>query len=282
MGAEPPRGRALLRGRGGHRASQLPGAKRKSSALLNRIQAARAVLAATSLLALIGAPGAFAQQPPAAQHKAAPKVQPKQSAPKAKAQPPSAHAPAPATANQETAILYSPWTKVCQKEQTTAGEKEFCNTQMLARLESGQPLAAAMLIEVQGEAAKLMRIMLPLGIFLPKGASFAVDKNEPVGAPYFACLPGGCLAQREVTAEFVAKLKKGQVLILQGINPAGQLATYQLPLTDFAKANEGAPTDPGALAQQRKLEDELQRRARDARERLERQNGVPVQGDGGR
>src|SRR5262249_27482489 len=180
-------------------------------------------------------------------------------------------------------IFYSPWTKVCQKEQTPAGEKEFCTTQMGARLDIGQPLAAAMLIEVQGEPAKLMRVMLPLGTRLPEGARFAVDKGEPFGAPYFTCLPGGCLAQREVTAEFVTKLKQGQVLVLQGTNPTGHITTYQLPLTDFTKANEGAPTSPEALAQQQsKLEQELQERARQRRESLERQNGAPAQGGTGR
>jgi len=227
------------------------------------------------MLALIGAPGAFAQQPPAAQ----PKAQPKQSAPKANPTPPQGQAPAGAT--QEAAIFYSPWTKVCQKEQTPAGEKELCNTQMVARLDVGQPLAAAMLLEVQGEATKVMRIMLPLGTSLPPGARFAVDKDEPVGTPYFVCVGAGCLAQREVTAEFVTKLKEGQVLVLQGTNPTGHTTTYQLPLTEFAKANEGAPTSPEALAQQQsKLEHELQERARQRREGL--QNGTPTQGGTGR
>ena len=134
-------------------------------------------------------------------------------------------------------------------------------------------------MEVQGEPTKFMRVMLPLGILLLQGARFAVDKDEPVAAPYILCLPDGCLAQTEVNAEFVAKLKKGQALVLQGMNPARQIATYQLPLTDFAKANDGPPTSPDDLEKQRnKLQDELERRGRDLKERM----GTPPQGDGGR
>src|SRR5215470_3622510 len=96
---------------------------RTASTVINCMQAAFAVLAAAWMLALSGAPGAFAQQPPAAQPKAAPKVQPKQSAPKGNPTPPQGQVPA--GANQEAAIFYTPWTKVCQKEQTPAGEKEF-------------------------------------------------------------------------------------------------------------------------------------------------------------
>jgi hypothetical protein len=40
------------------------------------------------------------------------------------------------------------------------------------------------------------------------------------------------------------KLKTGRELNLQGVNLPGQVATYLLPLTDFARANEGPPTDP--------------------------------------
>ena len=45
---------------------------------------------------------------------------------------------------------------------------------------------------------------------------------------------------------------------------------WSIPLTDFAKANEGAPTDPKVFEQQQqKLQEELQRRAEEARKRLE-------------
>jgi hypothetical protein len=45
-----------------------------------------------------------------------------------------------------------------------------------------------------------------------------------------------------------------------------------LPLGDFAKAYDGPPTDPQVFeAQQKKLQDELQRRAEEARKKLEGQ-----------
>ena len=49
-----------------------------------------------------------------------------------------------------------------------------------------------------------------------------------------------------------------------------------LPLADFAKAYDGPPTDPKEFeAQQKKLQDELQRRADEARKKLESQQGTP-------
>jgi len=55
-------------------------------------------------------------------------------------------------------------------------------------------------------------------------------------------------------------------------NGSGQAISLVLPLTDFAKAYDGPPTDPQVFEQQqKKLQDELQRRAEEARKKLEAQ-----------
>ncbi|MFL5063366.1 MAG: invasion associated locus B family protein, partial [Xanthobacteraceae bacterium] len=143
----------------------------------------------------------------------------------------------------------------------------------------GQFLAGAALIEVEGEQKKTFRVTLPLGMQLPQGARAIVDQDPPLPGNYIVCLPNGCMADFDVNADFVGKLKKGQNIALQGINLPGQLQSYPLPLTDFAKANEGPPTDPKVFEeQQRKLQEELQRRAEEARKKLERQNAPPGAG----
>ena len=55
-----------------------------------------------------------------------------------------------------------------------------------------------------------------------------------------------------------------------------QAMSPQLPLTDFAKAFDGPPTDPKVFEeQQKKLNEELQKRAEDVRKRLETQQQPP-------
>ena len=82
------------------------------------------------------------------------------------------------------------------------------------------------------------------------------------------------MADFEVNADFVGKLKKAQNITLQGINLPGQAASYPIPLAEFAKANEGPATDPKKFEEdQKKLQEELQKRAEQARERLQKQNG---------
>jgi len=234
--------------------------------------AAAAALTVGTSLALAQQP-----QPPVPAPKATPRpLAPKQQPPKAPQQP-AQQAPA-APADQQAAtppadqppVVYSPWTKFCGKDNAQA--KEVCLTVKEARLETGQFLAGAALIEQQGEEKKLFRITLPLGMQIPQGTRMVLDKDQPITGRYIVCLPNGCMADFDVTKDFVGKLKKGQQIVLQGINLPGQAASYLLPLTDFAKANEGPATDPKKFEEdQKKLQDELQKKAEEARKRLQAQ-----------
>ena len=237
----------------------------------------RAATCITALAALaLGTSLALAQQPqpPVPAPKAtprpvAPKQQPKQPAAQPTPQAPADQQQATAPADQPP-IVYSPWTKFCGKDNNNPAAKEVCLTVKEARLETGQFLAGAALIEQQGEEKRLFRITLPLGMQLPQGTRLLLDKEQPMQGRYIVCLPNGCMADFDVNPEFVGKLKKGQQLVLQGINLPGQAATYMLPLTDFAKANEGPPTDPKKFEEdQKKLQEELQKKAEEARKRLQ-------------
>jgi invasion protein IalB len=227
----------------------------------------------TALLAIAVGSTAFAQAPPAAppQQKAAPKAP--AAAPKGPpgAQKP-AEAPAPAAGEaQQPQLIFSPWTKFCLKGQETNAQ-QVCFTGKDGRIESGMPVIAAVLIEPEGEAKKVLRVTLPLGMQLPQGTRVIVDQGQPINAPYIICFTNGCMADYEASAELIGKLKKGQGLVVQGINSQGQPISLVLPLTDFGKAYDGAPTDPKVFEeQQKKLQDDLQKRAEEARKKLEGQ-----------
>jgi invasion protein IalB len=243
----------------------------------------RASVLATAAAVAMGATFAFAQTPapapaPKAPPKAAPKAAPKAPAPSAAPAAPAAPgAPQPAAApTDQPPVVYSPWTKFCGKDQNNPAAKEVCLTVKEARLETGQFLAGAALIEQQGEEKKLFRVTLPLGMQLPQGTRMILDQEQPLMGRYIVCLPNGCMADFDVNADFVGKLKKGQQLTLQGINLPGQAASYMLPLADFAKANEGPATDPKVFEeQQKKLQEELQRKAEEARKKLQTTPGQP-------
>jgi invasion protein IalB len=229
---------------------------------------------------------AFAQTTPA----------PAPAKPKPPAKKPAAPAPAPAPAapqapatetqappqgqggseQQQVQLIYSPWTKFCLKNNNDPNSKQVCFTGKDARIESGMPVVAAVLIEPEGEPKKILRVTLPLGMQLIHGTRVIVDQNQPMTAPYVICFTNGCMADYEATTDMIAKMKKGQGLVVQAINSTGQPISLVLPLADFAKAYDGPPTDPKVFEeQQKKLQDELQRRADEARKKLEQQQGSP-------
>jgi invasion protein IalB len=163
------------------------------------------------------------------------------------------------------------------KDPSQPAAKQLCVTVKDARLETGQPLAAVAFIEPEGEPKKVMRVTLPLGMQLPQGARATVDQEQPISGRYIMCLPHGCMADFEIDAAFVGKVKKAQNILLQSININGQTASYPMPLAEFAKVNEGPPTDPKLLEeQQRKMQEQLQQRAKELQKGAE-QGRTPTQ-----
>jgi invasion protein IalB len=242
-----------------------------------------ALLAATALTAVLLAPDAQAQAPapgapaaaPKAKAKAAPKAAPAATpapAPSAQQAPPPAAGAPPAggqPADQQVQLIYAPWTKFCLKGQD-ANAKQVCFTGKDGRIESGQPVIAAVIIEPEGEPKKILRVTLPLGMQLVHGTRVIVDSNPPAQSPYVICFANGCMSDYEVTPELLANMKKGQNLVVQAINSNGAPLTLPLPLAEFAKAYDGPPTDPKQFEEtQKKLQEELQKRAEEARKKLE-------------
>jgi invasion protein IalB len=221
----------------------------------------------TTLLAIAVGSTAFAQAPPATPPQQ--KATPKGPATKGPAQKPPETPPPAAAEVQQPQLIYSPWTKFCLKGQETNAQ-QVCFTGKDGRIESGMPVIAAVLIEPESDAKKVLRVTLPLGMQLPQGTRVIVDQGQPMNAPYIICFTNGCMADYEASSELIGKLKKGQGLVVQGINSQGQPISLVLPLTDFGKAYDGPPTDPKVFEeQQKKLQDDLQKRAEEARKKLE-------------
>lgn len=239
----------------------------------NRIARARplgrvltATLAACGLAAALCAGPAFAQQPakkPAPAAKPAPATQPAQPAQPAQQQ-------APGQDQAQPQLMYSPWMKVCGKGQDT-NNKQVCVLTKDGRLENGMPVAVVQLFEPEGQA-KMLRVTVPLGMQIQHGTRMIIDQGQPANEPYKICFPIGCVADYPVTDDTIKQMKQGKMLTLQAINMQGQPISLPLPLSDFAKAYDGPATDPKVFeAQQQKLQSELQKKAEEARKKLEQQ-----------
>jgi invasion protein IalB len=231
-----------------------------------------ATLATVSFLTVMsfGSPEVFAQSKP-----------PARNAQKGASQP-AAKPPAPAAAQQQPAqpaqpapqvqLMYSPWVKLCQKGPDT-NNKEVCIVTKDGRLEDGRPVAIVQLFEPEG-ADKILRVTVPLGMQLQHGTRVIIDQNQPMQSPYKICFPVGCMSDYPVTDDLINSLKKGQAIRVQAINMQGTPIDLPMPLNDFAKAYDGPPTDLKVFEeQQRKLQQELAKKAEEARQKLEAQQG---------
>jgi invasion protein IalB len=242
-----------------------------------------ATLTATIMLAAIGTSLAVAQQ----QQAPTPPARPRPAAPAKPAQPAQQQAPAqqaPAQPQQQTQapandvpqLIYSPWVKLCNKDADPKA-KRICVTVKDGRVESGLLVVSVAIIEMDGEQKKLLRMSLPYGVALQHGTRLIVDQGTPATSPFVTCLPpvvppGGCIADYEASVDLINRMKKSQVVTVQAIHMNGQAMSPQLDMKDFAKAYDGPATDPKVFEeQQKKLQDELQKRAEEARKRLESQ-----------
>src|SRR5690242_238619 len=234
-------------------------------------------LLAVTALAIPFASDVQAQAPaPGAPKAKAPAPAPRGPAPAAPVAPgpggaPAGQAPAP---DQQIQLIYAPWTKFCLKGQD-ANAKQVCFIGKDGRIESGQPVVAAVIIEPEGEPKKILRVTLPLGMQLQHGTRIIVDNNAPLQSPYVICFQNGCMSDYEATPDLINSMKKGQNLVVQAINSNGAPLTLPLPLQEgatgsFSKAYDGPPTDPKQFEEnQKKLQEELQKRAEQARQKLE-------------
>jgi len=228
---------------------------------------------AAAALTLAIASDAGAQQAAPAQPAAKP--QPKKPAAGTTAAPTGA---APQAAAAAPEFIFSPWTKFCGKDGPEGSNaKTVCGVLSDARVETGQVAGAVVLIEPEDGSPRVLRVTLPLGVRLPQGTRIIFDQGTPAQSIYLMCLVNGCISDYEANADVLAKLRKGQTLTVQALNPGGYPISIAFPLQDFAKADDGPATDTKTFAEQsQKLQEGLKSRADEVRKQMEGGGAAPA------
>lgn len=103
------------------------------------------------------------------------------------------------------------WKIQCEANQK-AGTTRQCGLVQAAQNEKN-PKAGLTLVVVktkQGDkVVTMMRVMAPIGVFLPTGVALEVDGAAVGRVPFTRCLPQICIAFAEASPETLVKLKKG-------------------------------------------------------------------------
>jgi invasion protein IalB len=174
------------------------------------------------------------------------------------------------------------WIKLCAPDQANDG-KEVCLVTQEVRTDTGEFLASVSVQETPTpEGKRLVRAAVPLGTLIQPGIRVQIDEGKQVAGKYVICLPNACYAEMEIDDAFIDSLKKGNNLVVLVINNQGKAVGIGLTLIGFTKTWEGDPVPMEELAQQRqKLQEELQKRAEEARKKLLEQGGeqpAPAEG----
>ena len=99
------------------------------------------------------------------------------------------------------AIEGQPAGRQCGMIQVTQSEKNAKATLILVIVRS-----------VQGDKAIYnMRVIAPIGVFLPTGVALEIDGNAVGRVPFTRCMPQICMAFAEASADTLSKMKKGKL-----------------------------------------------------------------------
>lgn len=137
----------------------------------------------------------------------------KQFGPRANAK--TAQATAPAA---EVVSTHGAWKIQCETGKAGATATGQTGTQRQCGMVQGaqsekNPKAGLTLVIVktkQGEkAVTMMRVMAPIGVFLPTGVALEIDGAAVGRVPFTRCMPQICIAFAEASPDTLVKLKKG-------------------------------------------------------------------------
>lgn len=119
--------------------------------------------------------------------------------------------------------------------------RRFCGMVQSARSDKRPQIGITLYISriKQGDKTQTqMRVMAPIGVFLPTGVGLEIDGVAVSRVPFSNCLPQICLARAEASAETLDKLRKGSVanfIIWEG---PGTGMPMKISLKGFGKALE--------------------------------------------
>jgi invasion protein IalB len=87
------------------------------------------------------------------------------------------------------------------------------------------------------KSATIMRVLAPIGVYLPTGIPMEIDGTALPGRMQFTrCLPGICQSEGLASPESLAKLKKGKAITFFLYDRPGSSYPIQIKLSGFGEA----------------------------------------------
>ncbi|NNE21520.1 MAG: invasion associated locus B family protein [Rhizobiales bacterium] len=124
-------------------------------------------------------------------------------------------AKAPAAQAAEIVGKHGDWTVTCEKKEVKQPDgttkKPCALIQSTTSAERKNVALTLVLIKSQkdGKPNTMMRVIAPIGVFLPTGVALEIDGAAVGRVPFTRCLPQVCIAFAEASPPTLEKMKKG-------------------------------------------------------------------------
>jgi invasion protein IalB len=143
---------------------------------------------------------------------------------------------APAQRNQ-VAATWTDWNVSCRS--ATAEKGLDCQATRAVVLKKTRSLLLRVTVNLPAETKKpVMMIQMPTGLYLPAGASMAIDDETPKPIVLQTCNGNGCFSGSPVSEEILAGMKTGTWFKVTFKDLKRKQITVALPLDGFPKAYE--------------------------------------------
>jgi invasion protein IalB len=208
-----------------------------------RITTTLCTLAVASLLVLFHPVSTFAQeeqQPSPPGTAFGPRVKPGQAGKPAK---PAAAAPPAA----ETVATHGAWQIQCSAPAASGAQagKKACGMVQIARSEKNARLVLSLILQKTKQGEKdvtTMRMLVPIGVYLPTGVALEIDGAAVGRAPFVRCRPQICEAYAEISPESLGKMQKGTAANFIIYEAPGLGIPMKVSLEGFSAALENLNT----------------------------------------
>ena len=205
-----------------------------------RITNSLRTLAVAGLLGLFFPVSAFAQteQPAAGQKAFGPRIKAG-----------NAGQPVAPPVAAETVATHGAWQIQCGTAPADAGGdqagKKSCGMVQITHSEKNANIGLSLVIIKTKQADKdviMMRVMAPIGVYLPTGVALEIDGAAVGRVPFTRCRPQICEALAEASPETLAKMKKGTVANFIVYEAPGLGVPMKISLEGFSAAMDNLNT----------------------------------------
>jgi invasion protein IalB len=128
-----------------------------------------------------------------------------------------------------------PWVVNCSTQAQT-GNLTCVMTQVLVAQQSNQRIVGASVFRPTEKGAAVLRLNLPHGILLQKGADVWIDLAAPINYPITIADQNGSYASIELTGPMIVALQGGAFLNVEVTAANGDRVQFQLSLKGFTNA----------------------------------------------